>query len=82
MTKNTSKFEQLQQRRQERSLVHEDFVRLSFAKPIGKLQYRDIEKNPETEPKFRLGATTDSPSKNDIITVQNYMKTEAISPLY
>ena len=44
VTKNTSKFEQLQQRRPERSLAHEDFVRLSFAKPIGKLQYRDIEK--------------------------------------
>ena len=44
VTKNTSKFEQLQQRRPERSLAHEDFVRLSFAKPIGKLRYRDIEK--------------------------------------
>ena len=45
MTNNTSKFEQLLQRRPERSLAHEDFVRLSFAKPIGRLQYRDIEKN-------------------------------------
>ena len=65
MTKNTSKFEQLQQRRPERSLAHEDFVRLSFAKPIGKLQYRDIEKKTETEPKFRLGATTDTPSNKE-----------------
>ena len=44
VTKNTSKLEQLQQRRPERSLAHDDFVRLSFVKPIGKLQYRDIEK--------------------------------------
>ena len=44
VTKNTSKFEQLQQRRPERSQAHEDFVCLSFAKPIGKLQYRDMKK--------------------------------------